>query len=511
MKKRPHAKAQRRGVAIRILFFPSFLRLCVSRTKGSTSLRDDAKPPYGGVKSIPFGKRPEGAYDSWRFILCSLLFVLCANAFGQTASRTDGVTVHYYASIYEAVAAAGMAVDDQEAAGATVAASIDQPDEITLLADIVLDTPLSVAGGVHIRLVAGGSDRTIRRSANLIEYPVIWVNGEGAILSLGKPGMEHELVIDGGYLNSPPIKARTPLVAVSGPDSKLIMYDNVTIQNNYNNGTPIGTSHYEHGSGVFIRTQEDKKDQQAEFIMKGGTIRGNINDIQTPLCCGGGVFIAGFAVFTMEGGVIMNNTARLTGGGFHTGGRGSFKKTGGIVYGSKAPAGYRNTAVNGTGTPKTYGHAVCVASANPSFRYRNDTVTENDNLSFTGSGTGENYIFGEGDKWDNPDKALRRILLAVILPVLAFGVCVFLILRKRALQKLMKIARTAPEIVFENANLSDREMEVGKLLLTELSMKQIASVMKLAYTTVDYHAKNLYRKLDVQNRTELIVKMRNEK
>jgi DNA-binding NarL/FixJ family response regulator len=125
------------------------------------------------------------------------------------------------------------------------------------------------------------------------------------------------------------------------------------------------------------------------------------------------------------------------------------------------------------------------------------------------------HIFGEGDKWDNPDKALRRRLLAIILPVLALAVCVFLILRKSSLKKLMKKAReaaeNAPEIVFENADLTEREKEIGKLLLTELSMKQIASVMKLAYTTVDYHAKNLYRKLDIQGRTELFIKMRNEK
>jgi hypothetical protein len=40
------------------------------------------------------------------------------------------------------------------------------------------------------------------------------------------------------------------------------------------------------------------------------------------------------------------------------------------------------------------------------------------------------------------------------------------------------------------------------------STLQIASVMKLAYTTADFHAKNLYKKLNVQGRTELLVKMR---
>jgi DNA-binding CsgD family transcriptional regulator len=328
--------------------------------------------------------------------------------------------------------------------------------------------------------------------------------------------MEYELVIDGGYLNSPPIEAHCPLVALSGPDAKLIMYDNVTLQNNINNGSPMTSSHYENGAGVFIRTEGDIIERQAEFIMKGGTIRGNINQVQSPMACGGGVFINGFGLFTMEGGVIMNNTARNVGGGFHTGGRGSFTKTGGTIYGSNAPASYRNTALNGIGTPKTYGHAVCIAIVRPTFHYRNDTVGENDNLSYVGLPTWVGYhIFGKGDKWDDPDKALRRILLGIILPVLVLAVCVFLLLRKRDLQRLMKIAKKAvditPETVFENVKLTAREKEVGTLLLTELSMKQIAAVMNIAYTTVDYHARKLYRKLDVQGRRGLLIRGKREK
>jgi DNA-binding CsgD family transcriptional regulator len=430
------------------------------------------------------------------------LFILCVDLPAQVASRTDGVTVYYYASLREALAAT------------VEGASIDRPDEITLLADLVLDEPLTVADGRHIRLVAGGADRTIRRSANFIRFPVIWVNGDSASLTLGKPGMEYELIVDGGRLNSPPIEAHTPLVAVSGPGSKLIMYDKVTLQNNKNTGTPAGTSYYENGSGVLIRTQGDITNRQAEFIMKGGTVRGNMNDVQTPLAGAAGVMISGFGIFTMEGGAIMNNTARTTGGGLGVGSRGSFKKTGGIIYGSNSPAGYRNTVLNGTGLPKKYGYAVWVSIMNPESQYRNDTVGENENLSYTGVPRG-NGIFGEGDKWDNPDKVFRRMLIAVILTVLALAVCVFLIYRKITFKRLMKIAQTAAdtatETVFENVHLTIREKEIGKLLLKGFSMKQIASVMHIAYTTVDYHSRKLYRKLGVQNRTELLLRMRNEK
>jgi DNA-binding CsgD family transcriptional regulator len=59
-------------------------------------------------------------------------------------------------------------------------------------------------------------------------------------------------------------------------------------------------------------------------------------------------------------------------------------------------------------------------------------------------------------------------------------------------------------------DLTDREKEIGPLLLSELSMKQIASVMNIAYVTVDFHSKKLYRKMGIQNRTELLT-MGNEK
>jgi DNA-binding CsgD family transcriptional regulator len=429
------------------------------------------------------------------FIFHSSLFI----CFAQVASRTDGGNVLYYESLFDAFEAAG-------------GISIELPDEITLLADVVLDEPLTVGEGKHIRLVPQG-DRTIRRSSNLIEFPVVWVRGEGSSLTLGKPGMEHELIIDGGFLNSQPIEAHAPLAAVSGPGSKLIMYGKVALQNNKNNGSALGNSFYQNGGGVFIRTEGNIENRQAEFTMKGGTIRGNINDTQNPMPSGGGVMITGFGIFSMEGGVIMDNQCRNTGGGISTGSRGSFRKTGGIIYGFNAPAGYRNTSLDGIDTPKVHGHAVCVAIINPTHQYRNDTVGENENLSYAGVAQG-NGFFGEGDKWDNPDKAFGRMLAAIILLVLAAAVCVFVILRKRAYKKLMMIAQEAadmPEKVFENVKLSSREREVGKLLLTEMSIKEIATVMKIAYTTVDYHAKKLYRKMEIEGRTELLLRGKSEK
>jgi len=63
------------------------------------------------------------------------LIFTAAAAFAQTptpaASRVEGVTVHYYAALHEAF----------EAASGT---SVDMPDEITVLADIILDKPIII-------------------------------------------------------------------------------------------------------------------------------------------------------------------------------------------------------------------------------------------------------------------------------------------------------------------------------------------------------------------------------
>jgi len=291
------------------------------------------------------------------------------------------------------------------------------------------------------------------------------------------------------------------------------MYDKVYLQNNYNNGNVPGNSHYRNGAGVNIRTFPENSERQAEFVMKGGTIRGNTNDVLSRVAKGGGVLIRGFGIFTMEGGVIMDNTAQMTGGGFHTDSRGSFKKTGGIIYGTNGPAGFRNTALDGIGKsgfhPPNYGHAVSVSVIDHQFfHYRNDTITDNEILSYTGAPEG-NGFFGAGEKWDNPNKNLWRRLFVIILIVLAAAIPVFLILWKltfkKRLEKALKM-NPAPKIDLKDIELSPREKEICGLLLTELSVKQIAFALQITYSGVSFHMKNLYQKLNIHSRKELLIK-----
>ena len=436
------------------------------------------------------------------FLVFSLFFRISLSTYAQTpaASRTEDAVVLYYLTLHEAF----------EAAAGT---SIDAPDEITLLADIAVYEPLEVDDGKHIRLVTGNGNRTIRRGNGFLEYPVIWVNGDSASLSLGKPDMEHDLIIDGGYLNTPPVEAHAPLAAVSGPNAKLVMYDKVTLQNNYNNGSPVTTSYYQNGAGVFVRTAGDRNsDRPVEFIMKGGTIRGNRNYLQNLLANGGGVAVAGFGLFTMEGGVIMDNTAYRSGGGLCVGSRASFNKTGGVIYGKNAPVGYRNDVVNGIGLPLSYGHAVIIHLVEePGYQFRDDTVGENDRLSYIGSPR-DNGVFGQGEKWTKPNDNNRRYLLIAILFALAAGIVLILLIAKMRLDR-KRYAFPAGEtpqgaVIEPDVELTSRERQVFDLLLTELPTKQIASEMKISYSGVIFHIRNIFAKLGIQSRTELLVKYR---
>ena len=54
--------------------------------------------------------------------------------------------------------------------------------------------------------------------------------------------------------------------------------------------------------------------------------------------------------------------------------------------------------------------------------------------------------------------------------------------------------------------LTPREKEVFTMLLTEASPKQIAETLRISNATVNFHSKNLYRKLGIQSRTELFAK-----
>ena len=453
-----------------------------------------------------------------------LLFILLpvwasADNAAPVASRFDGSTVYFYASLHEAVAAVPVAHEIAASAATGSGLSAANPDVITLLSDIVLDEPVIIDTAMHVRLVASGS-RSVMRGSENPEYPLFWIRGRSASLTLGISGMEGELYIDGGYLHTPAIIAHSPLITLNGPGALLIMHDNVYLQNNYNNSSVPGTGSYQLGAGVFIRTiMEHTADMEhkAEFIMKGGIIRGNINNTQDVFPYGGGVLITYYGIFTMEGGVIMNNTAYRSGGGVQIDSAGSFRKTGGIIYGINADEGYRNTVISRHADPQYFGHAVAVFNYGFYSRFRDDTVGESENLSYIGQTSGIG-IFGEGDKWsvnargDNALGASYRLPLMIwvsSLAALAFLI-LFIVIKKK--DKKIIMAGQNQEAIPEPPNLglgvklSPREKEVFDLFLSGYSAREAALRLGLTISSINYHSENMYRKLGIQSRTELLVK-----
>ena len=71
--------------------------------------------------------------------------------------------------------------------------------------------------------------------------------------------------------------------------------------------------------------------------------------------------------------------------------------------------------------------------------------------------------------------------------------------------RMYLLRQTSPDM----ENLTSREREIFTLLLTDKPPKEIASFLKVSYYTVDFHRKNLYRKLGIQSRTELFAKYLN--
>jgi DNA-binding CsgD family transcriptional regulator len=421
-----------------------------------------------------------------------------AAASRAVCNRFENGQIIFYATLYDAFEACS-------------GISIDEPDEIILLADMILESPIIIPDGKHIRLVSD-SERTIARGKSLIDYPLFWIEGNDASFSLGNDDMKGSITLDGAYLNDPSIEAKAPLISVNGLDSTCVMYDKITLQNNYNIADTDGSILYQYGAGVLVRTYEYDQESPAEFIMKGGVIQSNINNSQNVRPFGGGVLILTGGAFTMEGGIIMNNSASRIGGGVCIDGDlASFKKTGGIIYGEDAPEAYRNIAIKGMGNPKHYGHAISSWSDdNRSAQYRNNTVGEDDHLSYIDSPTG-NAVFGKGDHWDNPSKEIRKRLTIIILSVILLAAALLFASKKIRYQMQKIFVKTQDEDLnglFHGdlvSQFTPREKEVFILLLSDMSIKEIAAALHVSYSSAYFHSQNIYKKLDVKNQTELLI------
>ncbi len=63
----------------------------------------------------------------------------------------------------------------------------------------------------------------------------------------------------------------------------------------------------------------------------------------------------------------------------------------------------------------------------------------------------------------------------------------------------------------DDYNLSGREQEVLKLITNGKTKKHVAAELFLSFHTIDYHLRNIYKKLQVNSRTEAVAKALREK
>ena len=71
-----------------------------------------------------------------------------------------------------------------------------------------------------------------------------------------------------------------------------------------------------------------------------------------------------------------------------------------------------------------------------------------------------------------------------------------------ARQELATLQAVHPELT----KLSAREMEVFAHLLTDKTQDQIAKELYVSTSSVHFHCKNIYKKLDVTSRKQILIK-----
>jgi len=99
-------------------------------------------------------------------------------------------------------------------------------------------------------------------------------------------------------------------------------------------------------------------------------------------------------------------------------------------------------------------------------------------------------------------KEMRRMRLTlIIMGIVLAALFITIILRLSEVRKELQYIK-------EEQNLTVREHEIFTMLLSGKEPKEIAGILKISYSGVNFHIKNLFGKLGIQSRAELLVKFR---
>lgn len=79
----------------------------------------------------------------------------------------------------------------------------------------------------------------------------------------------------------------------------------------------------------------------------------------------------------------------------------------------------------------------------------------------------------------------------------------------RSYFEYMKLAKEALNVLLEThpelAALSNRELEVFELLLSDKTLPMVADELCISESAAHFHCKNIYKKLGISNRRQLLI------
>lgn len=109
---------------------------------------------------------------------------------------------------------------------------------------------------------------------------------------------------------------------------------------------------------------------------------------------------------------------------------------------------------------------------------------------------------------ENLFTVMQFVALFMSLGVVSFIIYAFFQWRRRPAAKIEPVKPAEPESIYVNPYnvLTPKETKVFELLLMGLTLRQIAGELKMKYDAVNFHYKNIYKKLDVNSKIELILR-----
>lgn len=117
-------------------------------------------------------------------------------------------------------------------------------------------------------------------------------------------------------------------------------------------------------------------------------------------------------------------------------------------------------------------------------------------------------LYIRGTQMTNLFSVMQFVSLFMTVAIVSYMIYAFLQWRSRPVAKIEPAKTAEPESIYVNPYnvLTPKETKVFELLLMGLTLRQIAGELKMKYDAVNFHYKNIYKKLEVNSKIELILR-----